>query len=92
MPRLTSSPKRYEPPRGLYEAASFCPNMLMCGFLFKVFSEANSILVSRGSSLTSDPERTLIVGYSLGGLMACYAAWTRPNAISFLFFIDAFPE
>ena len=31
------------------------------------------------SKLTKAREGTFIIGYSLGGLLACYAAWTRPN-------------
>ena len=31
------------------------------------------------SDLTSDREKTMITGYSLGGLISCYAAWTRPQ-------------
>jgi len=33
------------------------------------------------SALTSDRENTMIAGYSLGGLISCYAAWTRPEVI-----------
>ena len=31
------------------------------------------------SKLTKAREGAFIIGYSLGGLLACYAAWTRPN-------------
>jgi hypothetical protein len=34
------------------------------------------------SSLTDDRDRTMLFGYSLGGLMACHALWTRPEVIS----------
>lgn len=49
----------------------------------EVFAEADRMLgeMSGGvSSLTSERRRTFAMGYSLGGLAACHAAWTRPRA------------
>jgi predicted alpha/beta superfamily hydrolase len=38
-----------------------------------------------GSSLTKSREGTFIIGYSHGGLLSCYASWTRP-AVSLITF------
>ncbi len=35
------------------------------------------------SQLTDDSDHTLISGYSMGGLFACYAAWIRPHVHSY---------
>jgi len=32
-----------------------------------------------GSVLTEDGQRTTLMGYSFGGLFACYASWSRPD-------------
>eukprot|EP00095_Tigriopus_kingsejongensis_P012384 maker-scaffold3429_size8701-snap-gene-0.2 protein:Tk12384 transcript:maker-scaffold3429_size8701-snap-gene-0.2-mRNA-1 annotation:"hypothetical protein DAPPUDRAFT_225274" len=44
----------------------------------EVYPEVAAFLASEYSvGITSDRERTMVVGYSDGGLAACYAAWTR---------------
>jgi len=47
-------------------------------FLLKtVLPKVNEITNNR---VLTDQQNTGIMGYSLGGLMACHAAWTRPTA------------
>ena len=39
----------------------------------------HNIRLDYESSLTSSRDGTFVLGYSLGGLFSCYAAWTCPN-------------
>ena len=43
-----------------------------------------------GSSLTKSREGTFIIGYSHGGLLSCYASWTRPAVRLKFLFLRAF--
>lgn len=48
----------------------------------EVFPAANSSVgdaTSGLSRLTGDRDKTMIMGYSLGGLISCHALWTRPE-------------
>ena len=49
----------------------------MLDFLLNtVFPKSNTLAQNR---IRTDQPNTGIMGYSLGGLMACYAAWTRSS-------------
>ena len=48
--------------------------------LTTVYDKVNEYLKKNQiSGLTKSREGTFIIGYSLGGLLACFAAWTRPT-------------
>jgi hypothetical protein len=53
--------------------------------LGEVFPAMNLLMETMtGSVLTTDRDRTIVMGYSLGGVFACYAAWTRPEVATFI--------
>lgn len=48
--------------------------------LGQVQVDVNALLGQEfGTQLTEDRDGTFVIGYSHGGLFACYAAWTRPE-------------
>ena len=49
--------------------------------LNEVTDAVSSEMAKRGSRLTKDRTRTGLLGYSLGGLFTCHAAWGRPEQI-----------
>jgi hypothetical protein len=49
--------------------------------VFPLVNEALLEATSGVSKLTDDRDGTMIFGYSLGGLMTCYALWTRPEVL-----------
>ena len=54
--------------------------------VFPLVSESLSETTLGVSKLTGDSDRTMLFGYSLGGLMTCYTLWTRPEVKTFSFF------
>ncbi len=49
-----------------------------------VFPSVDDVLddeTDGASRLTEDGDRTILMGYSMGGLFSCYAAWVRPESI-----------
>ena len=47
-----------------------------------VFSEVDDVIADETdgfSRLSTDRDRTTVMGYSMGGLFSCYAAWVRPE-------------